>query len=146
MKTTWILSAHRGGATLFAHHGRGPLTLVRELDHPEGRRRDRELGDDAPGRSYESGSSQRSTLGTDRSPTRDLAAGFARSLAEMLAREHAEGAFGQLVLMAEPRFLGLLREALDARTAGSVLGSIAKELPHPTAESIRPHLRGLPLP
>lgn len=146
MKTTWILCAHRGGATLFAHRGPGPLTLVRELDHPEGRLRDRELGDDAPGRSYESGSSQRSALGTDRSAARDIAADFARMLAAMLARALAEGDCGQLVLMAEPRFLGLLREALDARTAASVLGSVAKELPHPTAESIRPHLRGLPLP
>lgn len=143
MKTTWILTAHRSGAALFAHKGPGALHLVREVAHPEGRLKDSELGEDAPGRSYESGGTQRSSLGTDRSPARDVSAAFARSLADLLARGRVEQAYDQLVLMAEPRFLGALRGALDARTTSTVIGSVAKELPHPTEVEVRGHLRDL---
>lgn len=105
--------------------------------------RDGALGADAPGRSYESGGTQRSALGTDRSPGRNVAAAFARSLADVLARGRAEGAYDQLVLMAEPRFLGALRGALDPRTSSAVIGSVAKELPRATEAEVRGRLRDL---
>ncbi len=143
MKTTWILTANRSGATLYAHTGPSALALVREVAHPEGHMKDRELGDDAPGRSYESGGTQRSSLGTDRSLSRDVAEAFARSLAAILTRGRTDRAFDQLVLMAEPRFLGALRGALDAHTTSTVIGSVAKDLPHPTEAEVRGHVRDL---
>jgi protein required for attachment to host cells len=38
-----------------------------------------------------------------------------------------EGRFAHLILVAEPRLLGLLRGALDAPTSALVVGSLAKD-------------------
>ena len=83
MTTTWILAAHRSGATVYEHTTPGSLALVREFPHPEGRMKNRELGDDRPGRSYESGGVQRSSVGSDHVPVRDIAESFAAAVSQV---------------------------------------------------------------
>ncbi len=143
MTTTWILAAHRGGATIYAHTAPGALTLVREFPHPEGRLKNHELGDDRPGRSYESGGVQRSSVGSDHEPVRDIAESFARMLAATLNTARNEHTYDKLVLMAEPRFLGTLREALDPHTAATVVGTVGKDFPRVTEAEVREHLHGV---
>lgn len=143
MTTTWILAAHRSGATVYEHTTPGSLALVREFPHPEGRMKNRELGDDRPGRSYESGGVQRSSVGSDHVPVRDIAESFARMLAATLNTARTEHKYDKLVLMAEPRFLGTLREALDPHTSATVLGSVSKDFPRVTEAEVKEHLHGL---
>lgn len=141
MALTWIIVARRSGAALYAHAARGALARVRDIPHPEGRLKDREIVSDRPGRAHESGTVRRCAVGTDRAPSRALAEGFARSLADALGRALDERAYDRLVLVAEPRFLGMLRGALNAQTAAAVVGSVAKELPLASAAAVRESLR-----
>lgn len=128
MASTWIVVAHRSGASLYERVADGSLACIRAIPHPEGRLKDHELVTDRPGRSHESASARRSAMGTDYQPSRAVAEGFARHLAATLSRARSEHAYERLVLVAEPRFLGLLRGALDPQTAATVVGSVPKEL------------------
>lgn len=52
---------------------------------------------------------------------------FARQIAARLQKDRAAGAFDVLILVAPPKFLGVLREALDAPTARLVIGSVDRD-------------------
>lgn len=144
MSTTWILVAQRAGAKLYEHRkAGGPLALVREFPHPEGRLKDREIETDRPGRSYESQGVRSSSYTREVSAHEELALHFARELGEMLGSARAKNEYGRLVLVAEPRFLGLLRESLDPRTNDVVVGTVNKQLDATTPRELAEHLAGV---
>lgn len=122
--TTWILVAQRSGARFFEHTAPGEgLNLVKTILHDEGRARDREIDADRPGRSADGLHSMRS----EETAHERVIADFARSLATMLQEARVEGRYRHLVLVAEPRLLGHLRDSLDAPTAALVVGSLDKD-------------------
>ncbi len=143
MKTTWILAANRSGAKVYQHTTPGSLALVRAIDNPDGRLLDRELVSDREGRTFESNSPRRSAADPQVDPARHEAMTFARSLAAVLDAGRVAHSFEQLVLMAEPRFMGLLRDALDRRTAATVVGSVTSELTNAPERDVKAHLRDL---
>jgi protein required for attachment to host cells len=143
MKKTWILAAHRSGAKFYEHTGPGEMALVRAIDHPAGRKQDQEMVSDRLGRKHEGRGGMQGTANPEVDPTRHEAEGFARTLAAALTEGRNAHAFDQLVLVAEPRFLGLLRAALDAPTAALVAGSVNHELTDAPVADLRAHLRGV---
>ena len=131
MASTWVLVAHEAGARLFENQGPGKgLDLVDEIDHPEGRMRDGELVSDRPGRSFrkDSGDPRRASMSQNEGPHERVVATFARELANRLQQGRVRNEYQRLVLVAPPRFLGLLRSSLDAPTAQLVVGSLHKDL------------------
>jgi protein required for attachment to host cells len=131
MTKTWIVVAHDAGARVFGNQGPGTgLDLLEEIEHPLGRARDREINTDRPGRSFrkDSGDPRRAAMSRSESPHEHAVAGFARDLAGRLQQGRVQNEFARLVLVAPPRFLGLLRQSLDAPTADLVVGSINKDL------------------
>jgi protein required for attachment to host cells len=131
MAKTWILVAHKAGARFFENQGPGKgLELIEEVEHPEGRERDREIDSDRPGRSFrkDSGDPRRAAMSRSESPQERAAADFARELAQKLQHGRAQNEFQRLVLVAPPQFLGLLRSALDGPTSQLVVGSLDKDL------------------
>lgn len=66
---------------------------------------------------------------------------FAHTLADKLDKARNEHRYGQLVLVAEPRFLGMLREALDKGTAALVSTTVNKDLANLELEDLAEHLR-----
>ena len=126
---TWILSAQRAEARVYVHSGPGKgLSLVKEIQHEEGRLRDGDVNADRPGRARDS-HGRRHAMSPAEAPHERIAAGFARELAKQLSQHRARGDFDQVLLVAAPHMLGLIREALDAPTRKSVGGSIDKEYP-----------------
>ena len=131
MGKTWILVAHEAGARLFTNDGIGQgLELVESIDHPEGRARARDIESDRPGRSFRknSGDPRRASMGQSESPHDRVVSDFSRALADKLRHARVQNQFDQLVLVAPPRFLGLLRSSLDGPTAQLVIASVHKDL------------------
>lgn len=131
MATTWILVAHDAGARIFENHGPGKgISLVEQVEHPEGRARDSELESDRPGRSFRknSGDPRRAAMSRSEGPHERAVATFARDLADKLRQGRVSNAYERLVLVAPPKFLGSLRSALDDPTAACVVGSLDKDL------------------
>ncbi len=122
---TWIVVANRLGANFYQKRGvNGALELVRELAFPEGRLRDQEIESDRPGRANTPGHGRRSAFSAAESAHDHLAQKFAQTLAQELSSSLHQKAFDQLVLVAEPSFLGLLRSELD----GNLKAKVAQEL------------------
>jgi protein required for attachment to host cells len=143
MATTWVLVAHDAGARVFENHGPGKgLTLVEETDHPEGRMRDGELVSDRPGRSFrkDSGDPRRAAMSQSQGPHDRVVASFARDLAQRLQQGRMQSMYDRLVLVAPPKFLGLLRSSLDAPTGQLVVGSLDKDLARSNEAELVEHL------
>ncbi|MCB9626808.1 MAG: host attachment protein [Sandaracinaceae bacterium] len=126
--TTWILVAQRSGARIFRHDTPGDgLHLVSTIPHELGRARDSEIASDRPGRVVNSSTLAQTALHSEETPHQRVIADFARSLAEILNKARLEQRFSRLILVAEPRMLGLLRDDLDAPTSALVTGSLDKD-------------------
>lgn len=126
--TTWILVAQRSGARIFEHEAPGEsLHLVSTILHEEGRARDRDLNADRPGSSVDHNTHAQHGMRSEESAHERVVADFVRSLAKTLEAARVERRYTKLVLVAEPRMLGQLRDALDAPTAALVIGSLDKD-------------------
>ena len=136
---TWILGANRTGAKLFERTGpNGPLEFPREFACPEGRVRDGEFHQDQqPGRAFNSSSqshgghgtsSPRHALGSEVTPHELSARRFSSHLAAMLENGRTEHRYSKLVLVSEPKFLGILRDALSPQVKERVTVTLEKDI------------------
>jgi protein required for attachment to host cells len=78
-------------------------------------------------------------------PTEHLAAEFAHEVAAAIERGRVEGAFDRLALVAAPRFLGRLRDALPEASLALVVASLDKNLPDAEPETVRASLADIRL-
>lgn len=129
MARTWIVVAHRSGARVFEQSGPGKgLEAVTTLEHPAGRLKNREIDSDKQGRAFDSHGTGRHAYSREQEPTEHVAAQFAREIAALLEDGRNGQKYDRLVLVAEPRFLGLLRAALSEQTASLVTATLDKDL------------------
>jgi protein required for attachment to host cells len=127
---TWILLADGGTARIVRqlHPDRETgeqlqdLTFTHEVPHL------RELMSDRPGRSFASTGTRRSAMEYRSDPVRDTRQAFARRIAEELSAHRRSDDFDRLVLVAEPRMLGMLRDAFDTRVKAAIIDEIDKDL------------------
>src|SRR3982074_880704 len=123
---TWILLADAASARLYTSGERpGDWTLLRELQHPEGRMRPSELLSDKPGRVKQSTGS-RAALEPPTPRQKVEGERVARELAQVLAEGVVSGSCERLVLVTPPAFLGVLRDKLPPRVAARVSDVIEK--------------------
>ncbi len=143
MNSTWVLLAHRGGARLYEQERPGSeLRLLQDIAHPEGRLKNREISSDKSGRLFDSFHT-RHTVSNASEPKVQVAEDFARHIADLLRHGRSANGYRQLVLVAEPQFLGELRAALDPHTAGLVTGSLDKNLLEVPERELQSHLGDL---
>jgi protein required for attachment to host cells len=144
MTTTWVVVAHQTGARILEHRsGFGKhLAFVSELQNPDGRKRNHEIDSDRAGKTFTSGHGITGgrAMHHEHTAHEHVIEGFIRTLAGQLQRARAEGSFDDLILVAEPRFLGGLRGALDAPTAHKVVASVTKDLAAVPVSGIAKHV------
>ena len=128
-----VIVADNARARIFASHT--TLRQLQEIEgftHPEGRLSNQELVSDGPGRSREHGDDYR-----QRTAPRDVeAARFAHLLAQHLKDMHSSQHFDSLVLVAPPKFLGLLRQQLPKPLDQLVERTVNKDLSTCSIEEI----------
>lgn len=138
MAKAWVVAANSTTARIFlAETPMGPLHELKTLCHPEARLHERELGTDSPGRAFDSFGEGRHAMEADVRPKKQEAIRFAEELAAELEAGRTQGRYDVLCLMAEPGFLGLLRNKLDGRTSAMVRTEIDKNLAKHSAQEIR---------
>lgn len=123
------------------------LTLAERLVDPAAHLHDRDLKSDRPGRAFEGlaqpgrrGATAHHGVGADRSPRAHEAQLFAQRIMAALQRAHSRGDFDQLVLVAGPHFLGLLRQSLSPALRAALLAELHKDLAHEPTPRLREHL------
>jgi len=141
VKNTWVLIAHRGGARIFENKGPGKgLILLQDIPHPEGKLKSKDLGSDEPGRSFDSHGARHS-FEQEVGPAAHVADVFARQLAGILEEGRVGHRYGRLLLVAEARFLGILRAALSRETSALVTVTVNKNLGHVETQEVPKHLQ-----
>lgn len=142
MDTTWIVVADHQRARLFELEP--PHESLREFSdmvHPESRMHERDMAQDEPGTTSDRFGYGVHGMGTHFSPREQEGIRFAKEVAQRLEEGLNAHEFDHLVIAAEPRFLGLLRNAMPDKLRAMVTEEIDKELAHiPKAEDIRRHL------
>lgn len=138
MNDVWVVVASSTRCRIFAQHKHSdPLKQVEELDHPEGRLRARDLASDRPGRSFDSAGHGRHVMGQSVKPLEQESIRFAKTVATKIDAARKKRKFDRLVLVADPRFLGHLRQGLSPATRHRLTAQLQKNLADADPRSIR---------
>lgn len=141
MKKTWILVADSSKARLFTvESASGPLIEVRDFLHPESRMHEQELTTDLPGKHRNDTGVGAHGFEQEVEPKEQEAIRFAGELAHYLDKARNSGEYEQLVVVAAPKFLGHLREAMSPAVRNLVRLEIDKNLVGQNPQDIRKHL------
>ncbi len=140
MKLTWILVADSSRARIFtADTPASPLEEIEDFSHTESRLHDREITSDLPGKIKSVGGGGHAfEQPTD--PKKHEADNFAHIVAQYLEDAHNTNRFEQLLLVASPSFLGLLRNHLSEQVKKRVHFELDKEITMLSTADIRQHL------
>ena len=140
MKLTWILVADNTRARIFtADTPSSPLEEIEDFSHMEARLHDREMTSDLPGKIKSVGGGGHAfEQPTD--PKKHEADNFAHRVAQYLEDAHNANRFEQLLIVAAPSFLGLLRNNLPEQIKKLVHFELDKDITMLSAADIRQHL------
>lgn len=128
-KRTWIVIADGARARVITKkEGGNGFEEVENFDLIGDNRPSHEISSDRPGRSYESVGSSRHAIEPATDPHREEKRKFAHRLSDYLDDRRASDAFDQLIVIAAPRTLGDLREAISAPVRNLVVEEIDKDI------------------
>lgn len=128
MTDRWVLVADSTQGRILKrdknkHHD--VLEPVEDFEHEQSREQGRDLMGNRPNQNQHN--MERARKGHEPDELRDEESKrFAQELSGYLATAHAQNRFRDLVIVADPRFLGLLRGELGKPVAGCVSASIDK--------------------
>lgn len=127
-KRQWIIVADGARARFFQTANRG-RTLTPALDREliADNRAGREIMADRPGRVKDRMTPGRHAMEPPTDPREAERIELAREVAEVLDAERKRGGFDELILIAPPKMLGLIREALSDETRARVGEELAKD-------------------
>jgi protein required for attachment to host cells len=135
---TWVVAADHGRARLFCEPVPGaPLQEVQAFLNPAARQPEQALASDRPGRLVKGRGGPSRALGQHESPKEQAAERFAEVISQRLRQARQGGALNKLYLIAEPGFLGLLRQHLDAATGALIAGSVDKDVTEHSTDELR---------
>jgi len=113
---------------------------VARITDPIAHLHDRDLVSDRPGRTYESVGGQRHAIARENDPRQQEATRFAKRISRRLDEARRKGEFDELIVVAGPPFLGVIREQMSRPTRACVVHEIRKDLVHSPVDSLRRHL------
>jgi protein required for attachment to host cells len=119
---------------------RSRLKELATIDHSAGRLRNQGFEADRPGRSFQTSGKKRHALQRKIDPRTQHAMMFARSLAAQVEKMRLRGEVERLILVAPPKFLGLLRDALGTESRRLLQGQFLLNLTGMKAADIRARL------
>lgn len=123
MANTWIVAADASRARVLQVAGPERLVEIDNLLNPDGRLEDREVNTDARGR-FAGGHTGEDDVGAVEHRT-EL---FAKRLGDYLDKARTEHRYDELVLVAPPKFLGMIRKKLGKEVEKLVADQVPKDL------------------
>lgn len=113
-KTYWIVVADEAKATIYTRDAKSaPLVELLSLENETARKKIGDLLADRGSRSYDSFGAGRHTMSEEKmDPKMHAAQVFAKQIAERIGKVTHDGSCRDYALIAAPRFLGLLRDAV----------------------------------
>ncbi|MDX1483018.1 MAG: host attachment protein [Alphaproteobacteria bacterium] len=142
--TTWIVICDGARGRVLVNRGKGTgLNEISNSEDEDARTPTRDLGADRPGRTYDSGGRGRHAMVPPVDWHRFEKEQFAKSMAEIVNSAALENRFDRVVLVAPPRVLGDLRQALKPQVKEKLAGEIGKDLTQVAVHDLGEHLGDL---
>lgn len=116
-----------------------PLQEIETIEHPEGRRHDRDMVSELPGK-IQGGAGGSHAFEDRTEPKQQEIINFAKRTADYLDDARKANKLQKLLIVAAPDFLGELRKQLSEQINEHVVFELAKNLTKLKAEDIRAHL------
>ena len=113
---------------------------IGRISNPAGHLHERELGTDRPGRGHSRFGDERYSMTDGSKARREYAVRFARRIARRLDRARRSAEFTDLIVVAGPPFLGLMRDSLSGPTRARVVHEVRKDLVRSPVQALRSHL------
>lgn len=145
MKNKWVVVANRSEAKIFEYKGsRNGLELLESIENPKGRMKNRELILEASGPG-KSAKAQRVAFDTEsvQEPKRRVAESFASQISDVISQGRKSNRFLSLVLVSEPRFLGMILDKMDRKSQSMIFHKMGKDITTTNNREILSHLRGI---
>lgn len=129
-KFFWVVVADEANAVVYARETKsGPLSEVFSLANEAARMKTEQLISDSGGRSYDSKGKGRHTMANEKvDPKKHAALLFAKQIAERIGKVMHDGSCRGFALIAAPKFLGVLREAVSAATSVEPYATVDKQV------------------
>ena len=137
----WVVVADEYQAIFYARAKKySPMQKVGDMKDETAREKTGDLIADKGGRAFDSHGQGRHTMANEKAdPKAHAAVVFAKGIVQKIAAARQQGKFDRLVVIAAPKFLGLLRPALSTAGINADL-TIDKQLTGKDAEFIRKQL------
>lgn len=141
MSKIWVVVADDAKARIFsAEKPVDPIVEIQTMCSSEGTLLEQDLVTDKPGRGS-SGSGQGKHAVEEKSAHKEqYSIQFAKEVSECLDKNLQKKAFGKLLIVAAPHFLGLLRKELSQGVSEVISIQLDKNLTKMKPEEIREHL------
>ncbi len=133
---TWVAVVNRSRACFFERETRnGEVHTIHQITNPQGRVPVKELVSDRPGRSFDSGThgesgGARHAYSSPVSPHDEAALKLVSKIVDYLEEGRVRNQYEHLILVAEPHFLGVLREAMGSPLSSLVSKEVHMDLTH----------------
>lgn len=146
MTNTWLLVANASKATIYAIDkkqfvkGKEKLTLVKELTHPESRKKDIELTSDRSGHYQARGGEGHGSFIESTDPKQYEAEVFAKEVVRELEAGRVKNQYNELILVVPPQFYGLLHQNLHHPLQQIIVKIIEKDYTKDPEKTLEQHL------
>ncbi|HEX6996198.1 MAG TPA: host attachment protein [Gammaproteobacteria bacterium] len=142
MSKDWIVVADKNRCRIFEQANRhGALEEIADLVAPTTRLKNQDINTDRHGRAFDSGGQGRHAMGSSVEPVEQEAIRFAKEVAAKLDSGRQQNSFGKLYVIAEPRFLGYLRQNYSRPLKEMIAAEIDKDWTMQPPDEIRTRLR-----
>jgi protein required for attachment to host cells len=142
MKTIWIIVANQVEAQIYMSR-RQPwdIELLETLVHEEGAAHARDLVTDVPGRVHDRMGSARHGMEPSTGVKEESLRKFVKEMTGLLEKAHLNNRFDQLVILAAPTVLGVIRKNLTDGLTRAVVKEIPKDVIGQGMDNIQTQLK-----
>jgi protein required for attachment to host cells len=139
---TWIVVANRTEAKIFYSDPKQnrDVEFINKLENPRGRLKAGDINADRPGAFSPMATGHGSGREAQVSPTERVAQEFVKEIVTHLDAGRTQNQFEELVLIADPHFLGLMRNQMSKELKKLVSREEAKDLAVVTSDELQERL------
>jgi protein required for attachment to host cells len=141
MSKIWIVVADEAKARILAtNKSSESLVEIKALSSTEAHEQEQDLVSDKPGRGSNGNGQGKHAMDEKTTHKEQYAIRFAKQLGDLLEKNQYKKSYMKLIIVAAPRFLGLLRKELSKNVTELVSLEIDKDLTMLEPQAIREHL------
>lgn len=139
---TWIVVANRSEARIFYSDPKKnrDVDFIKKMENPRGRLKAGDINADRPGAfapmAFGHGSGREARV----SPTEQVALDFCKEIVDSLELARGQNQFEELIIFADPHFLGLMRNQMSKELRKMVSREEAKDLSVVTSDELQERL------